>query len=255
MATKKLELTARCLVVSVMRRLCDVVRRLFDREPALPKSKVTPTDAKGIRDRLKAFAGRYGSWADFLRTLNVPRTTGIAWSRLNRPGVPEVPFLLRLARKANLNLNWLLLGEGPVLRERPADDPAERVKAALEAELRQSEDASPEEFQAAWDRMIVRGDWSKVEDEILRLAVDGVRPRFQENLRLVRHYAGLAHIYNGLRHVVEAYSAAEPKRAAPLIKQVERLLSEPLVALGIRATETAPGNDRLTKGDSHRHST
>jgi len=207
----------------------------------LPKSKVTPRDARTIRDRLRAFAGRYGSWAEFLRCLKVPRTTGIAWSRLERPGVPEVPFLVRLAREANVNLNWLLLGEGPVLRERPTDDPAERVKAALEAELRQSEDASPEEFRAAWDRMMLRGDWSKVEDVVLKLAVDGVRPRFQENLRLVRHYAGLAHVYNGLRKALEAYNAKDPKRAAPLIEQVERLLTEPLVGMGLRATDEAPG--------------
>jgi hypothetical protein len=114
------------------------------------------------------------------------------------------------------------------------------VKAALEAELRQSEDANPAEFQAAWDRMMFRGDWSKVEDVVLKLAVDGVRPRFQENLRLVRHYAGLVHVYNGLREVLEAYSAKDPKRAAPLIRQVERLLSEPLVGMGIRATDEAP---------------
>lgn len=207
----------------------------------MPKSKVTPRDAKSIRDRLKAFAGRYGSWAEFLRRLKVPRTTGIAWSRLDRPGVPEVPFMLRLAREANINLNWLLLGEGPELRERTTDDPAERVKAALEAELRQSEDASSEEFRAVWDRMMVRGDWSKVEDVVLKLAVDGVRPRFQENLRLVRHYAGLAHVYNGLRELLEAYNAKDPKRAAPLIRQVERLLSEPLVGMGLRATDEAPG--------------
>ena len=218
----------------------------------MPKSKVAPRDAKGIRDRLKAFAGRYGSWAKFLHRLRVPRTTGIAWSRVGSPGVPEVPFLLRLAREGNVNLNWLLLGEGPVLRERPADDPAERVKAALEAELRQSEDASPEEFQAAWDRMMFRGDWSKVEDVILKLAVDGVRPRFHENLRLVRHYAGLAHVYNGLRQVLEAYSARDPKRAAPLIKQVERLLAEPLVGLDIRANETypSPGSEADAKSST-----
>ena len=203
----------------------------------MPKSKATPRDAKSIRDRLKAFAVRYGSWAEFLRRLKVPRTTGIAWSRLDRPGVPEVPFMLRLAREANVNLNWLLLGEGSVLRERPADDPAERVKAALEAELKQSEDASPEEFRAAWDRMMLRGDWSKVDDVVLKLAVEGVLPRFQENLRLVRHYAGLAHVYNGLREALEAYNAKDPRRAAPLIKRVERLLSEPLVGIGLRATD------------------
>ncbi|MDP3909653.1 MAG: hypothetical protein Q8Q14_04620 [Gemmatimonadales bacterium] len=207
----------------------------------MPKSKVTPRDAKSIRDRLKTFAARYGSWAEFLRRVNVPRTTGIAWSRLDKPGVPEVPFLLRLSRDANVNLNWLLLGEGPMLRERQTDDPAERVKAALEAELRQSEDASPEEFRAAWDRMMLRGDWSKVEDVVLQLAVDGVRPRFQENLRLVRHYAGLAHVYNGLREVLKAYNAKDPKRATPLIRQVERLLSEPLVGMGLPATDEAPG--------------
>lgn len=215
----------------------------------MPKSKVTPRDAKSIRDRLKAFARRYGSWAEFLRRLKVPRTTGIAWSRQSSPGVPEVPFLLRLAREANVSLNWLLLGEGPELRERSADDPAERVKAALEAELRQSEDANAEEFQAAWDRMMLRGDWSEVEDVVLKLAVDGVRPRFQENLRLVRHYAGLAHVYNGLRDVLEAYNAADPKRAAPLLKQVERLLSEPLVRLGVRPSESYSSSGEQAGGE------
>ncbi len=206
----------------------------------MPKSKVTPRDAKGIRDRLKGFARRYGSWAEFLRRLKVPRTTGIAWSRLGSPGVPEVPILLRLAREANINLNWLLLGEGPELRERQADDPAERVKAALEAELRQSEDATPEEFQAAWDRMMLRGDWSTVEDVVLKLAVEGVRPRFQENLRLVRHYAGLALIYNDLVRVLEAYKTIDPARAEPLIRRVERLLSAPLEGLRISAAEAYP---------------
>src|SRR2546427_12066157 len=96
------------------------------------RTRPTAKDAEAICRRLNQFVHRrYGSWSAFEQEFGIPRTTRLGWSRRKNPSVPEGPILLRLTREANLNLNWLLLGELPELRVRPADNPAEQVYAIM----------------------------------------------------------------------------------------------------------------------------
>src|SRR5437016_3296236 len=108
----------------------------------MPRSRVPSRDAKAISRRLKDFAQRrHGSVAALLRRLGVSARTGKSWTKRNDPSVPDVPTLLRFARDANLNLNWLLLGEGPDLRHREVKTPYGHFLATVEAELRATEEA------------------------------------------------------------------------------------------------------------------
>ncbi len=122
----------------------------------MPKRKVARKQAKTISQRLRALAQeRYGSLEKFRSKLGVARTTGIAWFGGRHPSVPEVPFLLHLAENTNVSLNWLLLGEGPQLRQRQTVTDKGRLLATIEAELRASEDATDEEFEEVWNRMVI----------------------------------------------------------------------------------------------------
>ncbi len=47
--------------------------------------------------------------------MGVPHNTAVGWFAPD-PRVPDPVWLVSLARSKNLNLNWLLLGEGPELR-------------------------------------------------------------------------------------------------------------------------------------------
>lgn len=147
----------------------------------MSKAKVAATDARHISRRLKDFARRrYETWERFLNALGVARTTGEAWVDLQNPTAPGVWLLLVLARKANVNLNWLLLGEGPELRRKEETTPEGQLLAAIEAELRARTDASEDQHERVWKLM------TKYSEHMLRLATEGVRPQYATWLRLVR---------------------------------------------------------------------
>ena len=203
----------------------------------MPKTKVPAKDARAISRRLKDFAERrYGSWAEFLRRLDIGRTTGVAWARVKKaPSVPEVPLLLRLARESNVSLDWLLLGDGPELREGQGISPAGSVEAAIEAELRQSESLDPEVFEAAWGLLMLQRQEN--EDSILELAVDGVRPRFRECVRLAGHYARLAVLYNHARLAYQKMQAVDPEAADRAMREFQRVWGE-LLPSGLRVAES-----------------
>lgn len=151
----------------------------------MPKSKVPAADARAISRRLNELATtRYGTWYKFWNDMGIERTTAGAWVR-NNPSVPEVPHLLRIARKANVSLDWLLLGEGPLLRERPADTPSGRVFAAIEAALRSTEQVTPREFDDAWREIGSSRKDGSAEEVAFEAAVDGVRSLFQGALNAV----------------------------------------------------------------------
>lgn len=197
----------------------------------MPRTSPSREDAKAISRRLKEFAqGRFGTWERFYTQLHVKRTTAVAWCSKD-PSVPDAAALLDLARKTNLSLNWLLLGEGPELRIDPprGDLDADKVEAVIQAELRQSGGADGEqEFEGAWMAMKVREDFTQFKrpDVILHLAVEGVRPRFDEALRAVRHYAKFARVMNTLPAAAE--HAGNPARAAK-IRQLFREIGVPLI--------------------------
>ena len=196
-------------------------------EVTLSKTGVSDEDARAISERLKSFAReRYDSWAKFIKKLGISRTTAVPWARVERtPSVPEVPRLLHLARATNVSLDWLLLGEGSEVRVRQEETPAGQVEAAIEAELRQSEAVSDEDFEAAWHLLTllqsVDGEYA-----ILRLAVDGVRPRFQECVRLVDHYARLAVLYNHARLIYERSRSNDSQAVEASLQEFRRLWSQ-----------------------------
>ena len=151
-------------------------------------------DAEAICRRLNHFVHqRYGSWSAFEGQFDIARTTRLGWSRRKNPSVPEIPHLLRLAKEANLNLNWLLLGEPPELRVQPADNPVDQLYAIIEAELRATEKVGAVDFDYVWTQIKARSDIAhRHKDTIVGLAVDGVRPVFQNVLLGMRRTDALA---------------------------------------------------------------
>lgn len=154
-------------------------------------------EAAAICRRLNHFVHRrYGSWSAFEAQFHIPRTTRLGWSRRKNPSVPEVPILLRLAREANVNLNWLLLGEPPELRVRPADNPVDQLYAVIEAELRASEKVSPVDFDFAWTQIKAHSDIAnRHNDTIVGLAVEGVRPVLQKIVQWVKQQDAFAKLW------------------------------------------------------------
>ena len=128
------------------------------------RQKVPLEEARAIRDRLwQHVQERYPSRAAFADLIAVPRTTVTGWFS-PRPRTPETPHLLRLARTAKLNLNWLLLGEGTeVLPELvPWDNLALQLRNRMVAELRARYQLSDSEIQ-----LVVPPDPAKALDDVL----------------------------------------------------------------------------------------
>ena len=193
------------------------------------RSKVRASDAAAIRDRLSEFVKKhYSSANDFEQRLQVPKSTCDTWRSAGGTSIPDTYWLFRIAQESNLSIDWLLLGQGPMLRHRSAQTPVEQLRRAVEAELRQTEGLPPDEFEAAWDRLIVRGDFQAMDEQVFKLAVEGVRERFHEQLRLARHYAGLAWVYEAFRHLHEAEMARDPERAEQARRRFVQLLAVPL---------------------------
>ena len=159
----------------------------------MPKRKVEARDAKAISQRLGDFIRRQNqrqdeSLGEFRIRLDIPRTTWDKWVDKD-PSVPEARYLLRLARETNLNLNWLLLGEGPCLREREGKSGKEQLLAAVEAELRVSEGATAEEADRLWKQVVARydgADSEAAEKAIIGPAVEAIRPFYRRALWLGR---------------------------------------------------------------------
>ena len=209
------------------------------------RERVSKADALAIGRRLNDFVhSRYDTWRQFDNKFSVPRTTRLGWINQSNPTVPQIAYLIRLAREENLNFNWLLLGEGPEVRIEEAEDesPEEVVSAIIKAELRQSEDVDDEVFEAAWIRMKVRDDWSYRDPQVLKLAVDAVRRRFQDNVRMVRHYRGLAHLIQAMERRLFELEMQDPARAKRYRRKALKLLGpmaseEALTAIGYRFNE------------------
>lgn len=207
----------------------------------MPKTKVSKDDARAIGERLRDFAlRRYESWEEFCRKVGVPRTTGIAWAK-KEPSVPEGRSLLELARKTNLNLNWLLLGEGPELREKEATTDRGQLLAAIQAQLRATTDASDDEHEAVWERML------KHSTAILRLAVEGVRPQYREWVKQTRQF-------QRWRRFSEKWAPRLSKALArDLAEDVDRLVGvdQPRLA-SIRVVEIDSRGERRSSGSTEK---
>jgi len=153
----------------------------------MPRTRLPPHDALGVSRRLKEFATRrFGTFAAFMKRLRVQARTGKTWARRKAPTVPDVPSLVRFARETNLNLNWLLLGEGPEVRQRDATTPDGHLLATIEAELRATEGVTEDEAQAVWNRLVIYRAGETGFRAITFLAVEAVRPLYRELLRRER---------------------------------------------------------------------
>ena len=138
------------------------------------RSKVPDAAAKEISRRLRLFvAGRHQSWAQFCKELEIPRTTASAWIR-PKASVPDPKFLLILARKTGISLDWLLLGKGE------NSSPTERVRRILEAEW--TADGRALEFPHAWSTLVkdMLPKDRNIEDFILQVAAGALRKTLSE---------------------------------------------------------------------------
>jgi hypothetical protein len=99
---------------------------------------------------------------------------------------------------------------------------------AIKAKLRPSVDATQEEFDAAWTRMVVdlSGHVEK-DDVVLSLAVEGVRARLEENLRLTRHYASVVGVYDSMCRTYDEYQPIAPDKADVLLTEFKSLAGLP----------------------------
>lgn len=105
----------------------------------MPRSAVNKREARQIRSRLHQFVEEVheGNWEAFQHRVEVERTTVSGWKKSVGLAVPDGPNLLKLARYGRMSLNWLLLGEGPMLCGEPqsARSQSERLRAALVAQF------------------------------------------------------------------------------------------------------------------------
>jgi hypothetical protein len=146
------------------------------REDAFRSGKNRPSleEREEIRERLRQHIRSWGgSVAEFQRKTGIPKHTLDGWLHSSDPKTPNTPQLIKLARKVNLNLNWLLLGELPELREAPAvaGDLEQRLRARVIATLRSRTDIDTDLLDAS----VPSGD------RMLQLLVVRVRARLADS--------------------------------------------------------------------------
>jgi hypothetical protein len=100
------------------------------------KRRLPQSDRRAIRDRLADFQRRrYDTVVAMANDAGVKHNTVGGWLHPD-PATPDTVALVKLAHTKNVNLNWLLLGEGPELRGiDAAGDVWHLIRQALVAEL------------------------------------------------------------------------------------------------------------------------
>ena len=92
-----------------------------------------------VRERIREYVRTHcdDNQTEFARRANIPRTTVTGWLAKGEPHTPDVPQLVDLANKLNMSLNWLLIGELPMLRgaPHPEEQLPQRLRAAMVAQL------------------------------------------------------------------------------------------------------------------------
>ncbi len=173
----------------------------------MPRERVANKDAVAISRRLKELAShRYKSMAGLTRAYKLAARTAKGWMRKVKPSTPDLPFLVRLARKEEISLDWLLLGDGHMLRpNREVKTPYGHMLSLVETELRRSENPTKDEAARAWAHMVTyRTDSS--DEGIIDLAVGGVRPFYRETLLRLRVLDRASEMFAGW---VEAWQQGE----------------------------------------------
>jgi hypothetical protein len=194
------------------------------------RKRLRSAEAKGISDRFSVFVRKvYGSWSEFERRTGTRPTTYAGWRKRTSANLPGIHWLIPIAQESGLDLNWLLLGEGRMLRHRWAATPDEALLARIEAELRATEGVSRDEADEVWRRML------RDKEDVWRLSVEGVRAAFRENIQ-------------GLRLAAEAFAVVRqateghlpPERIYDAVREaIQRrlggLLDKPHVSSGYRS--------------------
>lgn len=148
---------------------------------------ISNRDMRAICDRLRDFVqDHYHGWAELERRLHVPKSTHVQWTRKKDPTIPEVPYLLAIAQDSKLSLDWLLFGEGAPLRTRSAITPEGQALAAVESELRRTTDATQDELDDVWSRLVIYRTTKHGFRAAFQMAVEGLRPLYDDLLRQVR---------------------------------------------------------------------
>lgn len=105
--------------------------------------------ARDLKDRLRQLvkSDAVGGWPKLAERLRVTRSTLTPWQHHRKPTVPGTPALLQLAKEFNLDLNWLLLGEGQMFRglAAPTGSTATELRRAVVAEVAAAEGADASE--------------------------------------------------------------------------------------------------------------
>jgi hypothetical protein len=121
--------------------------------------------AQQIRARLRDFIDTYvgSQYALERRCPGIGHSTVTGWFKA-RPTMPSATSIAELAKRANLNPNWLLLGEGPPLRGGAEGNILERYRDAVVAEVAAAEHLARDQVLA----------WVPFPDALLRAAVQQV---------------------------------------------------------------------------------
>lgn len=150
------------------------------------RRSIAKREAAAISQRLREFVGRnYGTWTNLEARLGIPKATHAQWTRARKPTIPELLSLHAIAVDSGLSLDWLLFGSGSPVREREVQTSEGKVLAALEAELRQTTEATSQELDDVWARLVVYAGEHGRRAPFL-MAVEGLRPLYKELLRQVR---------------------------------------------------------------------
>lgn len=181
------------------------------------------------------------------RQLKVSTSTMKAWARKKDASTPDTPFLLRLAREEGLNLNWLLLGEDPMLRYRRVRTLQGYLLAMIEAELRTSEKVSDDEAEQMWAQMAVYETEGAGYNAILKLAAEGVRPLYRQLLTSYRVLEAGSMQFQSWANAWQRGENVSPAEALRRAEEYARVLRK---ALGLgRERVEVPGVGVFVKGE------
>ncbi len=147
------------------------------------RKRLSGLDYSAVRGRLGEYVKKvHGSWPKFGKAMGIPQSTWKGWERRTQGSMPNLAQLIVLVRRSALNLNWLLSGEGPMLRPNDVSTPEGQLVGVLEGYLRSFEGAEPHEALQVWAKMSILVDDETGLPGIFRAALEGVRPIYRRLL-------------------------------------------------------------------------
>lgn len=147
------------------------------------RKRLSSLDYRAVRGRLGEFVKSvYGSWQKFGTALGIPSTTWKGWERRTQGSMPNLSQLVHFTQRSALNLNWLLAGDGPMLRSNDVSTPEGQLVGVLEGYLRSAEGAESHEALQVWARMSILVDDETGLSGVFRAALEGVRPIYRRLL-------------------------------------------------------------------------